>query len=190
MKLNPSAQRTSIFGPKTLSSLIALVLLTVVAVATWQLGQLSPPAPYRAPLLNLHLTGAVVGNFDFDTNELVTRKVSPVGFTFATKEDVGLGFQLEFSGSPEAQRNATYDLSADYPLTLTLLENGEVSATFSATEGTAEFNGEGGRVTAFMMDESGRTLFLGAQFPYFQDKACSETYRFCFNAVDWAARGR
>ena len=112
------------------------------------------------------------------------REVSPTGFAFETSEDAVLGLGLEFSGAPEAAQNATYDLSADYPLTLTLLEDGEdgkVSATFTATEGTAEFHEGGGRVAAFMMDEGGRTLFLGAHFAY-SGNACSETYRFCFNS--------
>ncbi len=190
MKLNPVAKSRFLFGSKTMSSFIALVLLTTLGIATWQLGQLNPPAPYRAPLLNLHLTGAAVGNFDFSADALATREVSPTGFVFKTEEDAGLGFRLEFSGSPEAQRNAVYDLSADYPLTLTLFDGEAVSATFTATEGTAEFSGESGRVAAFMTDERGRNLFLGANFAYSEDEACSETYRFCFNAGDWAARGR
>ena len=190
MKLNPVAKSRFLFSPKIVPSLAALVLLIAVGVSTWQLGQINPPAPYRAPLLNLHLTGAAVGNFDFGADALAMREVSPAGFIFKTEEDTGLGFRLEFSGSPEAQRNAVYDLSADYPLTLTLFDGEAVSATFTATEGAAEFSGESGRVTAFMSDERGRNLFLGANFTYSEDEACSETYRFCFNTVDWVARGR
>ena len=190
MKLNPVAKSNFLFGPKAISGLIAFILLVFIGVATWQLGQINPPAPYRAPLLNLHLTGAAVGNFDFSAAELVMREISPAGFTFTTEEDAGLGFRLEFSGSPEAAQGASYNLSADYPLTMTLLDGEEVSATFTATEGTAEFSGEGGRVAAFMTDESGRTLFLGANFAYSEDEACSETYRFCFNSGELTARGQ
>ncbi len=190
MKLNPVAKSRFLFSPKIVPNLAALVLLIAVGVSTWQLGQINPPAPYRTPSLNLHLTGAAVGNFDFSADELATREVSPAGFTFATREDVGLRFRLEFSGAREATRGATYNLSADYPLTLTLFDGEAVSTTFTATEGTAEFSGASGRVTAFMSDERGRNLFLGAKFTYSEDEACSETYRFCFNAVDWAARGR
>ena len=189
MKLNPVAKANFLFGPKAISSLIAFILLVFIGVATWQLGQINPPAPYRAPLLNLHLTGAAVGNFDFSAAELITREVSPAGFTFTTEEDAELGFRLEFSGASEARGNAVYNLSADYPLTLTLFEGEAVSTTFTATEGTAEFNNEGGRVAAFMTDESGRSLFVGANFAYSEDEACSETYRFCFNAGELAARG-
>ena len=190
MKANPIAQPASALGTWLAKSLIALVLLSLVVAAAWQLGQVRPAAPYLAPLLNLHLTGAAVGNFEFGTDDLTAREVRPTGFAFATKEDAGLRFRLEFSGAPEARENAIYNLSADYPLTLTLFEGKEVGATFTATEGTAEFSGEGGRVAAFMTDESGRTLFLGANFAYSEDEACSETYRFCFNAGESVARGR
>lgn len=187
MKLNPLVQPTSVFGSKVLTSLVVLLLLAVVGVATWQLGQANPPAPYRAPLLKLHLTGAAVGNFDFGANELVTREVGPAGFTFVTKEDAVPGFRLEFSGLSEAQQNAVYNLSADYPLTLTLFDGKEVSATFTATEGTVAFGSEGGRVAASMIDESGRNLFLGANFAH-SGEACSESYRLCFGA-DRVVRG-
>lgn len=183
MKLDPVTRPTAVFGAKTAASLIALVLLALVGVATWQLGQMNPPAPYRTPLLKLHLTGAAVGNFDFGANELATREVSAAGFTFLTKEGAVPGFRLEFSGVPEAQQNAVYDLNADYPLTLTLFDGEEVSATFTATEGTVAFGSEGGRVATSMTDESGRSLLLGANFaPSGADEACSESYRFCFEA--------
>ena len=156
----------------------ALALLSLVGFAMWQLGQVRPPAPYRAPLLNVHLTGAVVGNFGFSADTLNVREVSPSAFLFEA-EGGAYGFRLEFKGAPEARRG-TYDLSANYPLTLTLFEGEEVSAVFTAYEGTAEFGDEGGRVAASLLDESGRDLFLGAQFPYAEDGACSESYRFCF----------
>ena len=181
MKVNPVTRPTSLVGAKGIKSLIAFVLLSLVGVATWQLGQVSPSAPYRAPLLSLHLSDAVAGNFDFSADDLAVREVSLTGFAFETNEDAVLALGLEFSGAPKATQKAMYDLSADYPLTLTLLEDGEASATFTATQGTAEFHEGSGRVAAFMMDESGRTLFLGAHFAY-SDNACSETYWFCFNS--------
>ena len=146
----------------------------------WQLGQVRPSAPYRAPLLNVHITGAVIGNFDFAADTLTAREVSPAGFRFVTGDDAAYAFKLEFRGAPEAQRGAFYDLSANYPFTLTLFEGEEVSAVFTAYEGTVEFGDEGGRVAAFMIDKDGRELFLGAQFSYSEDSACSESYRFCF----------
>lgn len=182
MKANPSAQPVKILGTWTLKSLFALLLLSIVGVATWQLGQVNPPPPYRASLLNVHLTGAVLGNFSFSAADLTANWADPAEFFFVTEEEAPLAFWLEFKGAPEATQKATYDLSADYPLTLTLLEDGEVGATFTATEGTAEFHESGGRVAAFMMDESGRTLSLSAQFPYSEKSTCSETYWFCFNA--------
>ena len=190
MRANSVAQPTSVLGTRLVQSLIALVLLSLVGVATWQLGQVRPPAPYRASPLNLHLTGATVGNFEFGVGEFLVREVSPARFIFVTNGDAGLAFRLEFSGADEATQGATYDLSANYPLTLTLFEGEEVSATFTATEGTAEFGNEGGRVAAFMTDESGRTLLLGANFAYSEGETCSETYRFCFKAGESAARGR
>ena len=39
---------------------------------------------------------------------------------------------------------------------------------------------KGAEVAASMMDKDGRELFLGAQFSYSEDSACSESYRFCF----------
>ena len=65
MKVNPPARPTSLVGTKGIKSLIAFVLLSLVGVATWQLGQVNPSAPYRAPLLSLHLSDAVTGNFRF-----------------------------------------------------------------------------------------------------------------------------
>ena len=182
MKLNPVTQYGSTVGSGAVRGFFALVLFAIVGVVTWQLGQVDPPAPYRTPLLHLHLAGATVGNFDLREDDFIAREVSPVGFVFATGERAGLRFQLEFSGASEATQGSTYNLSADYPLTLILLDEREVSATFTATEGTVEFSRERGRVTAFMTDERGRDLFLGANFVYLEDEGCSETYRFCFNA--------
>ena len=189
MKLNPLVQPTSVFGSKLLTSLVILLLLAVVGVATWQLGQVNPPAPYCAPSLNVHLTGAAVGNFDFSVDEFLVREVDPTGFVFATNENAPLRFRLEFSGAQEAIRGSSYILSADYPLTMTLFEGEELSAVFTATEGTVEFGSEGGRVAAYLSDESGRDLFLGANFAYSEDEACSESYRFCFESSE-AVRGR
>ena len=133
---------------------------------------------------------ATVGNFDFSAGELVMGEADPTGFTFATGENAALRFSLEFIGSPQASRGAAYDLSADYPLTLTLLGGDEAGATFSASEGTATFGDEGGRVAAFMTDKDGRRLFLGASFSYPEtNEACSETYWFCLNTGEVAARG-
>ena len=95
----------------------ALALLSLVGFVMWQLGQVRPPAPYRPPLLNVHLTGAVVGNFDFAADTLIAREVSPAGFRFVTGDGGAYTFRLEFRGAPEAQQNAVYDLSANYPFT-------------------------------------------------------------------------
>ena len=103
----------------------------------------------------------------------------------ATKEDAVLGFELTFEGAPEAGQNAVHSLSANYPLSLTLFE-GQASTTFTASEGTVEFHDGGGRVAAFMNDETGRKLFVSARFAYPEEGACSESYRFCFEADEVA----
>ena len=180
MKTKPAVLPTEARYTRLARGVATLTLLSLVGFVTWQLGQVRPSAPYRAPLLSVHLTGAVVGNFDFDADTLRAREVSPAGFRFATEDSGAYALRLEFHGAQGAQRGAFYDLSTNYPLTLTLFEGEEVSAVFTPYEGTVEFGDEGGRVAAFMKDENGRELFLGAQFSYSEDNVCSESYRFCF----------
>ena len=142
--------------------LVALLLAGVV----WQLETrpFVPAAPYAAPVLALMLTGAVPANLSFGSDDLANATVTTAGFRFTTRGDA-LEFRLVFQGVADAGAEAVYLLSGrTYPLTLTLLTDGEAYRTFTAYKGTVTLSEDGGNIAAFLNDKTGERVFLSARF--------------------------
>ena len=112
------------------------------------------------------LTGAVPANLSFGSfDSLADASATSSGFLFTTPLHEPLVFRLEFEGAADAGSHAVYILSAGtYPLTLTLLEDGQAYGTFTAREGTVNLSEDGGRAAALLTDDRGRQLFLSARF--------------------------
>ena len=142
-----------------------LVTFALLGTLVWLGARPSSQAtPYRAPVLELTLSGALATSLSvMDSSELAEVALTPTGLRFVTAGEA-IDFALNFTGS-ETAGAGTYDLSAGvYPFTLTLLEDGEAYHTFTAQSGTVFLNDAGGTVSAFSTDETGQQLFLNARF--------------------------
>ena len=153
--------------------------------------------PYRAPVLELSLSGAFPATLSLtSTRELAEMHVSAQGFRFATKEQP-IDFVLAFGGDKVGgdkvgteRPNRVYDLSASSNLlTLTLMSEGRAYHRFSANQGSVTLSEDGGDVAAVLIDTLGRQVRLSGRFNRAEVRGCSESYYFCFDPVRAAPPG-
>ena len=176
------------------------LLLSAVALSLGWLLWLSTGVeapPYRAPVLELNLSGAFPATLSVTSaSELAEMHLSAQAFRFATREQP-IDFVLEFSdegfsdeGFSAERPTRVYDLSASGNLlTLTLMSGGRAYHRFSADQGSVTLSEDGGDVAAVLVDTLGRQVTLSGRFSRDEAGGCSESYYFCFDPVRAAPPG-